>query len=278
MTTERRGPTLDTVLMAWPRFYVENLPALGTIGLDEDESRHASGVLRMSVNDDCLAFDGRGGEARCTVLKVSKRAVELQIVERLDTDRELSKKTHFAVALPKGDRQKTLVDFMVPLGVHSFQPLVTKRGVAQPVDAALARLRRSVLEASKQCGRNHLMQVQEPLDLAQLVKPTCAEANAASVSLEPNSRSEGAGQGDLAATELRIFAHPYGDTQRLHELQSVASLARSFRVLVGPEGGFTEEEAQALRTAGWTATSLGPRILRVEVAATHVASWLAEVT
>lgn len=264
--------------MAWPRFYVENLPALGTIGLDEDESRHASGVLRMSVNDDCLAFDGRGGEARCRVLKVSKRVVELQIVERLDTDRELSKKTHFAVALPKGDRQKTLIDFLVPLGVHSFQPLVTKRGVAQPVDAALTRLRRSVLEASKQCGRNRLMKVLEPLDLTQLVKPTCAEANAASASLEPNRRSEGTGQDDLAATDLRIFAHPYGNTKRLNELQSVASLARSVRVLIGPEGGFTEEESQALRTAGWTATSLGPRILRVEVAATHVASWLAEVS
>ncbi|MDX1928290.1 MAG: RsmE family RNA methyltransferase [Pirellulaceae bacterium] len=255
--------------MAWPRFYVENLPALGTIVLDEDESRHASGVLRMSVKDDCLAFDGCGGEARCTVSKVSKRAVELQIVERLDTDRELAKKTYFAVALPKGDRQKTLIDFMVPLGVYSFQPLLTKRGVAQPVDAALARLRRSVLEASKQCGRNHLMQVLEPLDLAQVVKPASAE---------PNSRSENSAQGDLAATELRIFAHPYGATQRLHALQSVASLASSVRVLIGPEGGFTEEEAQALRTAGWTATSLGPRIMRVEVAATHVASWLAEVT
>ena len=132
--------------MAWPRFFIEHLPTSGLVELDDDESRHASGVLRMSIDDICLAFDGCGGEARCTVARVSKRSVELNIVERLDTDRELSKKVHFAVALPKGDRQKTLIDFLVQLGVHSFQPLITKRGVAQPVDAC-AR------EVAPQCAR-----------------------------------------------------------------------------------------------------------------------------
>ena len=248
--------------MAWPRFFIEHLPASGIVELDEDESRHASGVLRMSVDDVCLAFDGRGGEARCTVARVSKRSVELNIVERLDTDRELSKKVHFAVALPKGDRQKTLIDFLVQLGVHSFQPLITKRGVAQPVDAALVRLRRSVLESSKQCGRNRLMQVLEPIDLGQLVKHV---ADAASVD-----------RGNSHMRDLKLFAHPYGDVQPLNHLQSEAKSATAVTVLIGPEGGFTEDEADSLRSAGWIATSLGSRILRVEVAATHVASWLAD--
>ena len=249
--------------MAWPRFFVEHLPASGIVELDEDESRHASGVLRMSVDDVCLAFDGNGGEARCTVARVSKRSVELNIVERLDTDLELSKKVHFAVALPKGDRQKTLIDFMVQLGVHSFQPLITKRGVAQPVDAALVRLRRSVLESSKQCGRNRLMQVLEPVDLGQLVKPV---ADAASADHEKNH-----------IRVLKLFAHPYGDVKPLNQLHSEAKSAADVTVLIGPEGGFTDDEADSLCAAGWIATSLGPRILRVEVAATHVASWLAEL-
>ncbi len=239
--------------MAWPRFYVERLPASGVLELDENESRHASGVLRMSVGNDCLAFDGCGGEAHCSVTKVSKRSVELQIVERLDTNRELPKPITLAVALPKGDRQKTLVDFLVQLGVHSFQPLVTERGVAQPVDAALARLRRSVIESSKQCGRNHLMNVLEPVDLGHLI--------------------------DLSQPTpgLRFFAHPYGEVAPLNQLQSSAQSAEAVTALIGPEGGFTEEEAESLRAAGWFATSLGPRILRVEVAATHVASYLSGV-
>ena len=63
--------------MALPRFFTEQLPSAGAFQLDEDESRHASSVLRMSVDDVCLAFDGRGGEAKCTISRMSKRAVEL---------------------------------------------------------------------------------------------------------------------------------------------------------------------------------------------------------
>lgn len=238
--------------MAWPRFFAEQLPASGGFVLDEDEARHASSVLRMTTNDECLAFDGRGGEARCALTKVSKRAIELKVIERLDTNRELPKQILMAVALPKGDRQKTLVDFLVQVGVHSLQPLVTKRGVAQPVAAAIVRLRRSVIESSKQCGRNRLMCVLEPIDLTELTVP---------------SQSDGG---------LRLFAHPYGVVVPLSQLQTNVKSADRVTVVIGPEGGFTDEEASALRLAGWIAVSLGTRILRVEVAATYIASWLAE--
>lgn len=238
--------------MAWPRFFAEQLPASGGFVLDEDESRHASSVLRMTTNDECLAFDGLGGEARCALTKVNKRTIELEVIERLDTNRELLKQVLMSVALPKGDRQKTLVDCLVQVGVHSLQPLVTKRGVAQPVDAAIVRLRRSVIESSKQCGRNRLMCILEPIDLTELTL---------------TSQSDGG---------LRIFAHPYGVVVPLSQLQTNVKSADRVTVLIGPEGGFTDEEASALRVAGWIAVSLGNRILRVEVAATYVASWLAE--
>ena len=206
----------------------------------------------MTPGDECLAFDGLGGEARCGVAKVNKRTIELEVIERLDTNRELPKRVHILVALPKGDRQKTLVDFLVQVGVHVLQPLVTKRGVAQPVDAALLRLRRSVIESSKQCGRNRLMSVLEAIELTEL---TLA------------SQTDGG---------LRLFAHPYGAVVPLNQLHTNVKAADRVSVLIGPEGGFTDEEATALRVAGWIAVSLGNRILRVEVAATYIASWLAE--
>lgn len=240
--------------MALPRFFIEPLPSSGAFQLDEDESRHASGVLRLSVGDTCLAFDGCGGEARCTVSHLSKRAVELTIIERLDTNRELSKPLHMLVALPKGDRQKTLVDFLVQLGVHTLQPLVTHRGVAQPVETALTRLRRSVIESSKQCGRNQLMQIADPVSIEQL----CA--------LPAND------------AELRLLAHPYGNTVPLSQATKAIAESDRISVLIGPEGGFTEAEADLLRDHSWTAVSLGPRILRVEVAATSIASWIAEIS
>ena len=238
--------------MAWPRFFVEQLPASGCFVLDENESRHAGSVLRISAGDECLAFDGIGGEARCTVSRVTKRAIELNVIARLDTNRELPKLVHLSVALPKGDRQRTLVDFLVQLGVHSLQPLVTKRGVAQPVDSSLVRLRRSVIESSKQCGRNRLMRVLEPIDLTDLTLTTQSDSG------------------------LQIFAHPYGAVVPLNQLHTNVKSADRVTVLIGPEGGFTDEEATALREAGWMAISLGNRILRVEVAASYIASWLSE--
>ncbi len=236
--------------MAWPRFFTEHLPASGVFQLDEDESRHASNVLRMATGDVCLAFDGCGGEAKCTVTQLSKRAVELGIVERLDTDREVSKSIRILVALPKGDRQKTLVDSLVQLGVQSLQPLITSRGVAQPVDSALARLRRNVIESSKQCGRNRLMEIAEAVTLDQLSQQL------------------------QSGNELRIFAHPYGDVVSLSQVSPAVTAADSVTALIGPEGGFTDEEANTLRSSGWTALTLGPRIMRVEVAATFISSWL----
>ncbi len=238
--------------MAWPRFYCEHLPLAGSFSLDEDESRHASSVLRMAVGDTCLAFDGCGGEARCTIHSMSKRAVEVMIDTRVNTDRELRTPLHFCVALPKGDRQKTLIDFLVQLGVHTLQPLVSHRSVAQPVDSALARLRRGVIEASKQCGRNHLMKIDDPISIEQLC--------------QPSARSD----------SLRLVAHPYGEITSLKQLNLQIVKAPAITMLIGPEGGFTEDEVNSLRTSNWTAVGLGPRILRVEAAANYAAAYLAE--
>ncbi len=67
-----------------------------------------------------------------------------------------------AVALPKGERQKWLVEKLTELGAARLVPLITERGVAQPVEAAMVRLRRAVIEASKQCERNRLMEIAPP--------------------------------------------------------------------------------------------------------------------
>jgi 16S rRNA (uracil1498-N3)-methyltransferase len=243
--------------MGLQRFYVAQLPPSGAVELDESESRHASSVLRLKERDEVLAFDGRGGEASCFVTQVGKRSVTLQIEQRLDRNCELSREMHLFVALPKGDRQKSLVDSLVQIGVSSLCPLITHRGVAQPVESALARLSRSVIESSKQCGRNQWMEIRDPVSVTQL-----ADIARTSPQTPPSP--------------LRIFAHPYGQVTPLRQIVDQGVLASEIHVMVGPEGGFTEHEADLLRSAGWTAVTLGPRILRVEVAATHVASWLVE--
>jgi 16S rRNA (uracil1498-N3)-methyltransferase len=172
----------------------------------------------------------------------------LTVVSRTQVSRELPVAIHLGVALPKGDRQTWLVEKAVELGVAALTPLKTKRGVAQPFERTLTRLRRSVIEASKQCGRTRLMQINEPQLLADYLR--------------------------LASGPVRWLAHPGG--------QAAAEAVKLRRhpapeswLAIGPEGGFADDEVQAALAAGWQAIDLGPRLLRVETAAVYLAALVA---
>jgi 16S rRNA (uracil1498-N3)-methyltransferase len=241
--------------MSLPRFLVVELPTDGRVALDADESRHASQVLRLKVGDRIELFDGRGGSADAAVAEVGKRQTLVQIQVRTDVDRELPAGLELLIALPKGDRQKQLVDALVQLGVRKLTPLSCHRSVAQPSLGAMERLQRTVVESSKQCGRNRLMEIGEPLSLEVLPQHS-------------------------SGTTLCWFAHPYGNPQSLAavepgiglDVDAVRQGVRA-RAIVGPEGGLTAAEVEGLTAAGWQQVSLGTRILRVELAATTIAAW-----
>src|SRR5437016_5835190 len=124
--------------------------------LDGPESHHLAHVVRARRGSEVVLFDGAGREATARVDRVSRSRVELTLLSRRYVDRERSLQTMLAVALPKGDRQRWLVEKAVELGVRRLVPLATRRGVAEATPAALGRLRRAVIEACKQCGRNTL--------------------------------------------------------------------------------------------------------------------------
>src|SRR5262245_31749149 len=136
------------------RFFVNPPIASDLVLLTGDEARHLSAVMRASVSDEVLLFDGSGSEFAARITAIRKHEVQLLVVERREISREQPFSLTLAVALPKGDRQKWLVEKATELGVTQLVPLITEHGVAQPVESALERLRRSVIEASKQCGRN----------------------------------------------------------------------------------------------------------------------------
>jgi 16S rRNA (uracil1498-N3)-methyltransferase len=209
-----------------------------------DEARHLAAVMRAAVGDEVVLFDGSGAEFTGRISAIRKQAVELAIIERRDITRELPFELTLAVALPKGDRQKWLVEKATELGVSRLVPLVTERGVAQPVESALERLRRSVIEASKQCGRNALLEIARAVTAHEFF--TSAPITANRLIADPSG-------GPLAAITP-------ANTQRI-------------TAAIGPEGGFTASELAAAHAAGWQAVSLGPRILRVETAALAIAAW-----
>lgn len=228
------------------RFFVAPPITRELATLTGEEARHLSAVMRAAVGDEVLLFDGSGSEFTARIRAIGKRAVELEIVERRKVSRELPGELTLAVALPKGDRQKWLVEKATEIGVTRLVPLVTERGVAQPVEAALDRLRRTVTEASKQCGRNVLLAVEPAQEAVAYFQKSPSDAR-------------------------RLIADPAGNA--LPALEKVE--ARSILAAIGPEGGFSPVELAAAQSAGWQSVSLGPRILRVETAAVAIAAWAA---
>ncbi|HUE69967.1 MAG TPA: RsmE family RNA methyltransferase [Pirellulaceae bacterium] len=244
------------------RFFVES-PTVGERALLEgDEARHLSRVMRAAVGDEVLLFDGNGAEFLARISAIRKSAIELAIVERRPIDRELPFNMTLAVALPKGERQKWLVEKATELGVTRLVPLITERGVAQPVESALARLRRAVVEASKQCGRNRLMEIGEPAALI-VQSPKSKAQSQETVALSPGSCP-------LAPGSLRLIADPSGKP-----LGTIERGTGDVIAAVGPEGGFTPGELAAAVECGWQPVSLGKSILRVETAALAIAAWAA---
>lgn len=217
-----------------------------TIG--DAEAHHLLHVMRAKVGERVTLFDGSGAEFDAEIAKCGRSEVELRVLARREVNRELAFELVVGVSLPKGDRQKWLVEKLTELGVTELVPLETQRGVAQPTDSVLERLDRSVVEAAKQCGRNRLMRIAKPQAWEEWVT--------AEFKLE---------------VARRFVAHPTGVAISSLDLSKPLPTHLS----IGPEGGFTDAEVAAATAAGWQSVALGRRILRVETAAVTLSAVVA---
>jgi len=227
------------------RFFLSMPPRDGRAVLVGDEARHLARVMRCTVGDEVVVFDGSGTAWRARVASIGRDEVMLDMGEAVTASRLTRVPLTLAVALPKGERQKWLVEKLTELGVERLVPLATTRGVAEATPAAVERLSRGVIEACKQCGRDGLMQIGGPKSVAEVVG--------------------GTGGGAVLLVADRDGA----------PLEEVATGANLVVALVGPEGGFTEEELATIEAAGGRRVSLGPHVLRVETAAIALAARLA---
>jgi len=211
------------------------------------EAHHLIHVMRATPGAQVVLFDGSGAEFTARIERIGRAEVELAILSRRVIDRELAIDVTLGVTLPKGERQKWLVEKAVELGVKRIVPLVTARSVAKPGRQAAARLRRTVVEASKQCGRNRLLEIAEPLLWTEFVAAT-------------------------GGFGCRLLAHPNPpepDADAAPATDPLVEVAESAELVLaaGPEGGFTSEEVATAIDAGWRVIDLGPRMLRTETAA-----------
>jgi 16S rRNA (uracil1498-N3)-methyltransferase len=244
------------------RYFIETPITGAQARLEGAEAHHLAHVMRAKPGKRVTLFDGSGAEFKARIESVGRSAIELAIEERFEVDRELPRRITLAVALPKGDRQRWLVEKATELGVARLVPLITSRGVAQPVDEAIARLRRTVVEASKQCGRNRLMEISRAVAFAEFVR-----SGSGSARRWIGHPSETVARG-ASSSVRRSQAGPANENTN-------PGSEREIVVAIGAEGGFTDEEVRLAMDAGFTMLDLGARTLRVETAAIAVAAWVA---
>ena len=222
------------------RFYVAPLPPPGHCRLPQDVAHHVARVMRARAGEALVLFDGAGRECHGEILRVQGSVVEALLTEPVTSQREPSVAIEVAVALPGGTRADWLFEHGTEVGIAAFRPVSCTRdhpaqGAARETDKRTPRWQRIVQAAAGQCNRARLPAIHEILPLAQL----------------------------LAAQDLpaeRYLAQP--DAPPLGRAASDRAL-----LLVGPPGGFTEDEVTAATAAGFEPRSLGILTLRTETAA-----------
>jgi len=231
-----------------PFFFAEDLASLdGTGILDPRESKHASGARRLRESDSIMLFDGAGTVARATITRLDPRGrtTSFAVDETFHVERS-SSVLALVCAVPKGDRQSTILDMATQLGMTDYVPLISARSVTRP-DGVNDRWKRTVLESCKQSRRPWLPVLHEPVMIEQL-DTTAAFSSWHWVLAEADGES----------------AQPIVD--------EVAD--GPVGVVVGPEGGLSEEEIALLDQRGARRLSLSDAVLRTETAAVAAVSSL----
>src|SRR5258708_21447106 len=233
------------------RFYVNSPLTVGPLNLDGPEGHHLATVCRVRRGDQVYLFNGDGKQYLAEVMEASRRNVTLEVSRVEQPHRELPFFLEVAAPLPKGDRAQFLVEKLTEIGVKNFVPLRTARSGVNPREATLDKLQRTVIEASKQCGRNVLMHVEALSEWTTY----CCRADSPKQKLLAHPSDAGNRPNSDSETGFRISSLlPSGD-------QAVKA---GIALAVGPEGGFTEEEVERARSAGWNLVRLVAQIYRDE--------------
>lgn len=231
------------------------------VTLAPEEARHLRDVLRLKEGDEVFVFDGEGAEYACVVAERGNgknAAAKLEVrgrVEAASPESVLS--LTLALALLKGEKFETVVQKATELGVVRIVPVATTRAdvrVRDGADAARRRMRwqRVALEAAKQSGRARVPHVEELMAFDALL-----------INLSSSEK------------ELRVmFAERTGGKLLDVIGEWRAGNFESLTALVGPEGGWTNEEIESAAKAGWRIVTLGGRTLRAETAAITVTGLL----
>jgi 16S rRNA (uracil1498-N3)-methyltransferase len=222
-----------------PRLFVDaRLESGATVALAHDQSNYLGNVLRLAAGDGILVFNGRDGEWQAAITG-RKRPDGLEITDQTRPQDRLPELAYVFAPL-KHARLDYIVQKAIEMGVSSLQPVLTRFTQVSRVNTE--RMRANVIEAAEQCGILGIADVAEPIALDRFLD-------------------------HRRAARLLVFCDEAADVTNPLSALASAKAADGIDVLIGPEGGFAEEErANLLRQPNTVRLSLGPRILRADTA------------
>jgi len=229
--------------MRLTRVYVDAaLEAGALVVLTGSAAGHLTRVLRLRTGAAVTLFNGRGGEYAARIERVLRNEVTLAVDEHLPIERESPFPLTLAQGVSRGERMDLVVQKATELGVTRLVPVITERSIVrlddEQSDRKSSHWRAIAIAACEQCGRNRLPEVALPAQLQSFLRLS----------------TDGSVQLLLSPSASR-------------RIEDVPRPANGATVLIGPEGGLSQEEQSLAEAAGYTAVNLGPRVLRTETAA-----------
>ena len=229
--------------MRLTRVYVDAALESGMrLTLPASASGHLTRVLRLRPGAALILFNGRGGEHAARLERSSGSKVTVEVGEHQAIERESPFPLTLAQGVSRGERMDLVVQKATELGVTRLVPVLTERSIVrldeELSDRKSSHWRAIATAACEQCGRNRLPEVALPAQLREFLRQPAGDS-------------------------VRLLLSPAA-TRRIEDVPRPAS---SVTVLIGPEGGLSDEEQADALAYGFTAVHLGPRVMRTETAA-----------
>jgi len=221
----------------------EDLRAGKRIAVEGAAANHITRVLRLRAGEPLTLFNGNGAEYAATILELHRDAVVVEVGQEQAVSRESALQLTLAQGISRGERMDWILQKATELGGSRIVPLFTERSVvrldAKQSERKLQHWRAIAIAACEQCGRNSVPEIAQPTGLFKFV-----------------------GNG-VQPHVTRLLLSPVSDVS----IDEVGVSATGVTVLIGPEGGLTENEQAVALRSGFTSVRMGPRVLRTETAA-----------
>lgn len=244
-----------------PKFFVpQNQVENNSIYINGKDVNHIKNVLRKNINDEIIICNNDSKQDYlCKIINMNDEKIQCEIVENLQTNSESNVLINVCQGLPKSDKMELIIQKAVELGAYEITPIKMKRCVVRlkekDEERKIERWQKISEVASKQCGRNHIPQINKVKSITQI----CSE---------------------IENYDLVLIAYECEEKNTLRkELEKIKAKAKETNkekikilILIGPEGGIDEKEIELLKQNGAKIITLGKRILRTETVALNMIS------